>query len=67
MRSIVKPSASKPVAPAPQGDEYREWFDQQVQLGLDDLAAGRIVPHEELVSDIQKRRNERVRKQKKAA
>ena len=29
-------------------DEYREWFDKEVELGLADIEAGRIVSHEEV-------------------
>lgn len=35
-------------------DAYREWFDEQVKLGLDDLEAGRIVSHEEVRAKVEK-------------
>ena len=35
-------------------DEYREWFDREVQLGLDDLDAGRVVSNEEVRAKVEK-------------
>lgn len=34
-------------------------FDDFVQVGLDDLAAGRTIPHDELVNEIMERRKRR--------
>ena len=34
-------------------------FDDFVQVGLDDLAAGRTIPHDELVKEIMERRKHR--------
>ena len=48
-------------------DEYREWFDNEVRLGLDDLEAGRIVSHDQVREHILKRRLNRVRTRSKAA
>lgn len=52
--------------PAKQ-DEYREWFDKEVELGLADIEAGRIVSHDEVREYILKRRLNRVRTRRKAA
>ncbi len=41
-------------------DEYREWFDKEVQLGLDDLDAGRFVSNDQVREHILKRRINRV-------
>ena len=48
-------------------DEYREWFDKEVELGLADIEAGRIVSHDEVREHILKRRLNRVRTRRKAA
>jgi predicted transcriptional regulator len=29
--------------------EYEAWYDEQVRLGLEDIKAGRVVPHEEVM------------------
>lgn len=50
-----------------KSDEYREWFDKEVKLGLEDIEAGRIVSHDEVREHILKRRLNRVRSRKKAA
>jgi predicted transcriptional regulator len=47
--------------PAPKRDEYREWFDAQVGLGLKDLEAGRVLTDEQVRERILKRRLARVR------
>ena len=35
-------------------DEYREWFDKEVELGLADIDAGLIVSHEEVRAKVEK-------------
>ena len=48
-------------------DEYREWFNKEVELGLADIEAGRVVSHDEVREHILKRRLNRVRTRRKAA
>jgi predicted transcriptional regulator len=45
--------------------EYEEWVLQQIEAGLDDVQARRVVSHEELLNRLAKARHER--KHKKAA
>lgn len=52
---------------APRRDEYRAWFDQQVKLGLDDLAAGRIHSHGEFTARMERLFKDLARGAKKAA
>jgi len=59
METATKKTAKK--------DEYREWFDKEVELGLADIEAGRIVSHDEVREHILKRRLNRVRTRRKAA
>lgn len=48
-------------------DAYREWFDKEVKLGLDDLEAGRVVPDAIVRENILKSRLNRLRDRKEAA
>lgn len=47
--------------PAQKRDEYREWFDKQVELGVADIEAGRILTDSQVRERILKRRLARVR------
>lgn len=40
-----------PTKPArkPAAQPYEQWKDEQIQLGLDDLDAGRVLSHEEVM------------------
>jgi predicted transcriptional regulator len=42
--------------------EYNEWFRQQVQIGLDDANAGRMISSEEVEAEFAARRAETLRK-----
>lgn len=35
-------------------DKYREWFNKEVELGLEDIKAGRIVSHETVMAEAEK-------------
>jgi predicted transcriptional regulator len=48
-------------------DVYREWFDKEVSLGLEDLEAGRVLTDDQVRERILKRRLNRVRTRSKAA
>lgn len=48
-------------------ETYREWFDKEVQLGLDDLEAGRVVTDAVVRENILKSRVNRLRARKEAA
>lgn len=55
---------------AKQLAEYEAWYAEQVQLGLDDLEAGRVVSDAEMQDHFQKRFKEngqRQQQQKQAA
>jgi predicted transcriptional regulator len=48
--SIMKTATSKKAAPSrPGNDDYDAWFDEQVRLGLEDIDAGRVISHEEVI------------------
>lgn len=53
------PTARK--AAANPAQTYDEWYDEQIRLGLEDIEAGRVVSHEEVVrrGDAQLRRLEK--------
>lgn len=59
----MKTTRKKPAKP----EEYREWFNKEVELGLADIDAGRVVSHDEVREHILKRRLNRVRTRRKAA
>ncbi len=40
-------TATKPKVTKPEAQTYAQWKEQQIQLGLDDLDAGRVISHEE--------------------
>jgi len=44
----MKPSASNQTA-AERRAEYDAWYEEQVRLGLEDIEAGRILRHEEVM------------------
>lgn len=46
----MKTTRKQPTKP----DEYREWFNKEVELGLADLEAGRVVSHEEVRAKVEK-------------
>ena len=47
---------------AEQQAAHDAWICEQVQIGLDDLAAGRTVPHEVVQAEAARRRAETLRK-----
>lgn len=59
----MKTTRKQPTKP----DEYREWFNKEVELGLADIEAGRVVSHDEVREHILKQRLNRVRTRRKAA
>lgn len=48
-------------------DTYRDWFDKEVELGLDDIEAGRVVPDAVVRENMLKSRLNRLRDRKEAA
>lgn len=48
-------------------DAYRDWFEEEVKLGLDDLEAGRVVSDTVIRENILKTRLDRLSARKKAA
>ncbi|MBZ0096646.1 MAG: hypothetical protein K8H75_14915 [Sulfuricella sp.] len=46
----MKTAVKQPAQP----DEYREWFNKEVELGLADIEAGRVVSHEEVRAKVEK-------------
>ena len=42
-------NAKKATPPKADHDNYDAWYDEQVRLGLEDIDAGRVIPHEEVV------------------
>jgi predicted transcriptional regulator len=49
-KHIMKTASQTPAKPS----EYREWFDREVALGLEDIKAGRIVSHETVIAEAEK-------------
>lgn len=39
---------------AEQRAQYEAWYDEQVRLGLEDIGAGRVVSHQEVVEHTAK-------------
>lgn len=59
----MKTAVKRPAKP----DEYREWFNKEVKLGLADIEAGRVVSNDAVREHILKRRLNRVQTRSKAA
>ena len=54
MTTEKKPAGNVPeITPA---QAYEEWYDEQIRLGLEDIEAGRVFSHEEVL----KRGNEQI-------
>ena len=58
-------TARKPATPVRQ--TFEQWKDEQIQLGLDDLAAGRVLSHEEFMRQSDAHLKRLARKYGKAA
>lgn len=66
--SNQKPAQSQPAATcADEQAEYDAWYDEQIRLGLEDIDAGRLVSHEEVMKSSQRRLAELERKYAKKA
>lgn len=58
----MKTATPKKAAPSKAGhDDYDAWYDEQVRRGLEDIDAGRVLSHDEVVrrSEAQLKRLER--------
>lgn len=45
-------TAKKPASKAQEktpAQRYEEWYDEQIRLGIEDIEAGRIISHEEVI------------------
>lgn len=54
-------------AAAAQQAEYQAWYDEQVRLGIEDIAGGRIVSDEELRRHFEERFKQSAGRQQKQA
>lgn len=45
----IMKTESKKASAAEQRAQYEAWYDAQVRLGLEDIEAGRLLSHEEVV------------------
>lgn len=52
-------------AAAAQQAEYQAWYDEQVRLGIEDIAGGRIVRDEELRRHFEERFKQNAGRQQK--
>jgi len=50
---IMKTATAKKPEPKPQektpAQRYEEWYDEQIRLGIEDIEAGRVISHEEVM------------------
>lgn len=61
----MKPEPKKTLAE--QRAAYEAWYDEQVRLGLEDIEAGRVVSHEDVVKHAREQMARLKRKHAKAA
>ncbi|MDP2786753.1 MAG: hypothetical protein Q8O79_01580 [Pseudomonadota bacterium] len=53
MNNFMKGDAMQDKLTKVPGQEYQDWFNAQVRLGLEDIEAGRVVAHEQVCKDMQ--------------
>jgi len=59
----MKPAMTK----AEKQAAYDEWYLAEVQKGLDDIEAGRVIPHEEVMKQAREHLDKLIRKNAKKA
>lgn len=62
----MKAATAKP-AKEPTLEDYEAWKDEQIRLGIEDIEAGRVYSHEEVMKRSQARLKKLHKKHAKAA